>query len=106
MSVIDISKGGAVFDVSANYDGDTQNSPLFAVGSNLRNIELSVPLEEEGVRVSIKEVLIKRLAKSPVTSRYNCALQFIVIKRDPKQTLHELIFRIQRDALRKKTTIK
>ena len=106
MSVVDISKGGTNLDVSANYRGDTQEIPLLAVGNNLRDIELSVPLEEESVKVHIKEVLVKRLAKNPVTSRYNCALQFIALKNDSKKILHELIYRIQRDTLRRNTTIK
>ncbi len=104
MSVIDISRGGAL-GTPVRPNGGAQYAPVFTIGSNLRDIGLSVPFEEEAVRVHIKEALVRRLVKNPITYRDNCALQFTDIEKSQEKILKELIFRLQRDALRKKMAI-
>ncbi len=104
MSVIDISRGGA-FGAPASPYGEAQNDPVFTVGSIISDIELSVSFEEEAVRVHIKEALVRRLVKNPITSRDNCALQFTDIEKSQEKILHELIYRFQRDTLLKQMAI-
>jgi len=104
MGVIDLSRGGAL-GAPVSPNGGAQYAPVFTIGSTLRNIELYVPFEEGAVRVYIKEAVVRRLVKNPTTSRDNCALQFTDIDKNQEKILNELVFRLQRDALRKKMAI-
>jgi c-di-GMP-binding flagellar brake protein YcgR len=101
MSMIDLSLGG----VLGTFDGvghRFKNSPIFTVGHNLKNIELTFPREDKAVSVRIKEAVVKRTGKNPETGRDLCAFQFIDIPKSQKKKLIKLIYEIQRDCLRRR----
>lgn len=98
MNVIDVSQGGVLGALKKSVP--MSEDPLFKVGNRLKDIELIFPAEVETIMVQIKEAVIRRLGKDPVTGRDTCAFQFMDIEKDPRKTLIELIYQFQRDILR------
>ncbi|UCD31243.1 MAG: hypothetical protein JSV38_10585 [Desulfobacterales bacterium] len=101
MSVLDVSLGG-VLGTFDGADNQFKDSPMFTVGSSLRDIELTFPFEEKTVSVIIKEAEVKRTGINPETNRHICALQFIDLPKNQKKRLVKLIYEIQRDYLKRR----
>jgi len=99
MNVVDVSEGG-LLGALANKGAPMSEDPLFKVGQHLKGIELIFPAEVETILVQIKEAVIRRLGRDPVTGRDTCAFQFIDIEKYPRKTIIELIYQFQRDILR------
>jgi len=98
MNVIDVSQGGVLG--ALNKGVPMSEDPLFKIGNNLKDIELIFPAEVETIMVQIKEAVIRRLGKDPLTGRETCAFQFRDIEKYTQKTLLELIYQCQRDLLR------
>jgi len=105
MSVINVSQGG-VLCTFFSFEKGSQNTPLFTAGNRLKNIGLAFPSEENVLMVQVKEALVIRVGKNPETDRNTCALQFTNIKKSQEKLLIELIYRFQRDLLRKRLSNK
>ena len=103
MNVIDISEGGVLG--ALNKGVSLSADPLFKVGHHLKDMELIFPAEVETILVQIKEAIIRRLGKDPVTGRSTCAFQFMDIEKYPRKTLIELIYQFQRDILRNRQPV-
>jgi c-di-GMP-binding flagellar brake protein YcgR len=99
MSVINVSRGGAFGTL---FRVEREAHLILNVGNKLRNIELAFPIERNVIRVQIKEALVKRVGKSSETDQNTCALQFTDINKNQEKILIDLIYRFQRDFLRRR----
>lgn len=98
MTVTNVSQGGAL----VSFKKGATKKPILQAGEHLRGLGLVFPSDEEVLKVNIKKASVKRLEKDPLTNRYRYGLQFIDIEKNDRDTLIDLIFRFQRELLRKR----
>jgi len=82
---------------------DQDQNPLRV--KHLKNVELIFPREDENVRVIINHCEVKRLGYNPVTHQYEYGLEFQEIDKSNFKTLNDLVFRFQREYLRKRLRV-
>jgi len=99
--VIDISIGGSLA-VLVQADSDVYLEPPFADTGKLSDIELVFPVEIYRKPIKIKTAEIKRTKKNPQAPHYEMALEFAEIGSRHKKLLSDLIYRLQRQYLRKR----
>jgi hypothetical protein len=105
MDVIDVSVGG-VLGVFVNLKNEIEKGSKLEAGETLGDLQLVFPSKEEELGVYIKGSLIKRVEKDPQTKRYRYALQFTEIQKSEEKALLQIIFRFQREFLRKRLPLK
>jgi c-di-GMP-binding flagellar brake protein YcgR len=99
--VIDISLGGSLA-VLVQADSDVYQEPPFHDIGELKNIELVFPEEIFRKPIKIKTAEIKRTKKNSETPHYEMALEFSEISNHNEKLLTDLIYRLQRQYLRKR----
>jgi c-di-GMP-binding flagellar brake protein YcgR len=104
MDVINVSVGGAS-GVFGNFKKGTQKDLALKVGEILDDLQLEFPSKKEDLRVHIKKCLIKRVERDPQTKRFRYALQFIEMERSQEKALIKLIYRFQREFLRRRLPV-
>jgi c-di-GMP-binding flagellar brake protein YcgR len=97
-SVINLSEGGILVEM----DRDAANGPVFQTGDYLGKPAILFSEYRRQAQVNIKEALVKRIEKTPGTLSYRYALQFTELKPATKRELRDLIYRFQRDFLKKR----
>jgi c-di-GMP-binding flagellar brake protein YcgR len=99
LDVIDISIGGtlATLVLSGPHDPD---APPFDDARILKNIELVFPSEIMRQPIQIKTVQLKRLKPNSEKTGYEVAFEFDKINTREQKRLTDLIYRLQRQALR------
>jgi c-di-GMP-binding flagellar brake protein YcgR len=101
LQVIDISLGGSLAAL-VQTDSHVQPKPPFPDTHPLKDVELIFPAEIFRQPIKIKTAQIKRLKKNPETTRYEIALEFNQISKSDQRLLNDLIYRLQRQSLRKR----
>ena len=101
LQVIDISLGGSLAAL-VQTDIHGQPKPPFPDTHLLKDVELIFPAEIFRQPIKIKTAQIKRLKKNPETTRYEIALEFNQISKSDQRRLNDLIYRLQRQSLRKR----
>jgi len=101
LQVLDISLGGSLAAL-VQTDSHVQPKPPFPDTHALRDVELFFPAGISRQSVKIKTAQIKRLKKNPETTRYEIALEFNQISKSDQRLLNDLIYRLQRQSLRKR----
>ena len=101
LEVINLSIGGSLAAlVQAN--SDVKGSPPFADNYFLKNAELVFPAEIMRQPIKISAIQIKRMKINTETKCYEVALEFYEIDKSEQQKLTDLIYRLQRQYLRKR----
>jgi c-di-GMP-binding flagellar brake protein YcgR len=101
LQVIDISLGGSLAAL-VQTDSHVQHKPPFPDTQALKDVELVFPAGISRQPIKIKTAQIKRLKKNPETTRYEIALEFNQISKSDQRLLNDLIYRLQRQSLRKR----
>ena len=104
LEVVDISAGGSL----AISDGPPQRAVVdqsLVQVKHLQEVELVFQPENEKIRVTIRQCEIKRLGRNPVTNQYEYGLEFQQMDETNIKKLNHLVYRFQRDFLRKRLRI-
>ncbi|MGD9044045.1 MAG: PilZ domain-containing protein [Desulfobacterales bacterium] len=101
LDVLDISLGGSLAAL-VQTDSRAQQKPAFTDSDTLKDIELVFPAEISRQPIKIKTAQIKRVKKNPETTHYEMGLEFNEISKDDERLLNDLIYRLQRQHLRKR----
>ena len=101
LQVIDISLGGSLAAL-VQTDSHVQHKPPFPDTQALKDVQLVFPAGISRQPIKIKTAQIKRLKKNPETTRYEMALEFNKISKSDQRLLNDLIYRLQRQSLRKR----
>lgn len=102
MSIVNISRSGTLGALVLEDDDKTGTSDI-RTGCRLKNLEMVFPLAEKESIICVQEAEIKRIEKKPGENRNLCAFHFTDIGKKQEKVLVDLIFRIQRDLLRKRS---
>jgi c-di-GMP-binding flagellar brake protein YcgR len=101
LDVLDISLGGSLAAL-VQTDSRVQQKPPFTDSHTLKDIELVFPVEIDRQPIRIITARIKRVKINPETTRYEMGLEFNEISKDDERLLNDLIYRLQRQHLRKR----
>lgn len=101
LQVIDISLGGSLAAL-VQTDSHVRHKPPFPDTQALKDVQLVFPAGISRQPIKIKTAQIKRLKKNPETTRYEMALEFNKISKSDQRLLNDLIYRLQRQSLRKR----
>jgi hypothetical protein len=99
LDVIDISMGGTLAAMVRTSSHDIEIPP-FADARILMDIELVFPPEIMREPIKVKTVQLKRLKMNAEKAGYEVAFEFYKINTDEQKRLTDLIYRLQRQALR------
>ena len=101
LDVIDISLGGSLAALVQTDRPVEQQTPFSDIQA-LKDVELVFPAEIDPQPIRIETAQIKRIKENPQTTRYEMALEFIRISKRHENRLNDLIYRLQRQYLRKR----
>jgi c-di-GMP-binding flagellar brake protein YcgR len=101
LEVINLSIGGSLAAL-VHTNSDIKESPLFADNYFFRDAELIFPAEIMHPPIKIGAIQIKRTKMNRETKRYEVALEFYEIDKNERQKLTDLVYRLQRQHLRKR----
>lgn len=96
--VINVSEGGLL----VCFERGSRKEPVFKAGETLKDLVLVFPTTYEGLKVKINEARVTRVEKEPREGRYRYTLQYTKIDSSQQDYLRNLIFRFQREFLRKR----
>ena len=99
LDVIDISIGGTLATLVRTNSHDLETPP-FDDAQVLKGVELVFPSEIMKQPIKIKTVQLKRLKLNSEKTGYEVAFEFYKISRGEQKRLTDLIYRLQRQALR------
>jgi c-di-GMP-binding flagellar brake protein YcgR len=99
LDVIDISIGGTLAALVRTASVQLEKPP-FASARILKDIELLFPAELMRQPIRIKAVRLKRSIQNSEKTGYEIAFEFLKIEAGEQKRLTELIYRLQRQALR------
>jgi len=100
-NVINISLGGAF----VSSEKGKEKKPVVDVDEYLKAIKVFFPSKDEELVVYIKEAMVKRVEKDIYQGLFTYALQFTEMDKKDRDLLQKLIFRFQREYLRKRQLI-
>lgn len=98
MNVINVSQGGLLV---APLKG-TSRSEIIRTGDYLRRIALVFPSEEDHPSLTIEEALVRRREQDTLTGEPRYGLQFTRLEKKTEKVLTDIIYRLQRQFLRKR----
>ena len=101
LEVIDISLGGSLAAIVQTDSGIRHNPPFTNIQA-LKDVELVFPAEIGRQCIRIKTAQIKRVRQNPETTLYEMALEFNEISKQDENLLNDMIYRLQRQYLRKR----
>lgn len=101
LEVIDISIGGSLAAMVQTASHACQEPPFSKIGE-LKDVELVFPAEICRQPIKIKTAKIKRTKKNPEAPRFEMGLEFSNINSRHEGLLTDLIYRLQRQHLRKR----
>ncbi len=101
LEVIDLSLGGSLAAL-VQTDSHVQHKPPFPDTHALKDVELVFPAGISRQPIKIKTAHIKRVKKNRETTHYEMALEFNEISKSNERLLNDLIYRFQRQSLRKR----
>lgn len=101
LEVINLSIGGSLAAL-VQKNADLQTRTLIADKAFLKNAELIFPAEIMRHPIRIDAIEIKRMKMNLETERYEMGLEFYEIDKSEQRKLSDLIYRLQRQHLRKR----
>ncbi|MEJ2100276.1 MAG: hypothetical protein P8X68_09885 [Desulfobacterales bacterium] len=101
LEVINLSIGGSLAALVQTHSSFKGSSP-FAVACFLKDAKLVFPAEIMSQSIKISSIQIKRAKINFETNRYEVALEFYEIDKGEERKLTDLIYRLQRQYLRKR----
>ncbi len=104
LEVVDISAGGSLAILGGPPNRAIQDQNLLRV-KHLQDVELVFLPDNENIRVIIHSCEIKRLGRNPVTNQYEYGLEFQEMDKPNTKKLNHLVYRFQREFLRKRLRI-
>jgi len=100
--ILNISQGGLLC-VLVRLKKEIKTDPILRLGDSLSNITLTCPNEEEpDDMVPIKAAIVRRVEADPKHYRHRYALEFMDMTFSEKSDLTRIIYRLQREILRKR----
>jgi c-di-GMP-binding flagellar brake protein YcgR len=104
LNIVDISTGGSLAISEDPPHKTSQNRQLMQL-KHLREVELVFPPEDENLRILIHDCEIRRLGRNPVTNQHEYGLSFQGMDNSNARKLNQLVYRFQREFLRKRLRI-
>lgn len=104
LEVVNLSIGGSLAAL-VQTDADVKACALFTENSFLRKAELVFPAEIMRQPIEIGAIQIKRMRMNSETERCEVGLEFYEIGKIEQRKLTDLIYRLQRQHLRKRLPI-
>jgi len=101
LEVINLSIGGSLAALIQTNSKMGKNPP-FADNDALRDAKLIFPAEITKQPIKISTIQVKRLKINAETNRYEVAVEFYEMDKSEEQKLTDLIYRLQRQQLRKR----
>jgi c-di-GMP-binding flagellar brake protein YcgR len=101
LKVIDISLGGSL-GILVDVKNNDLRDPILPKATVLKDIELLFPPENKNVKVTVERAEVKRRGKNPLTNQYTYGIEFLKLNPADEKNLTDLIYRIQREFLRKR----
>ncbi len=98
LSVINLSESGVLVEM----DRGMANKPVFQTGDYLEKPTILVSESNGHTQVNIKEALVKRVERPSGSLSYRYALQFTELKAMTRRELRDLIYKSQRNFLRRR----
>lgn len=100
--ILNISQGGLLC-VLVRLKKEIRTDPVMKVGDAFSNITLICPNEEEPAdTVPIRSAVVRRVEVDPKHYRHRYALEFLDMTFSEKSDLTQIIYRLQREVLRKR----
>ena len=99
--VVDISVGGVLIAMVCHADGD-QHDLRFQIGDVLEDVDLVFPPASDATRAKIKKAIVVRFDRRGPNTTACCGLEFIEIEQGQVNTLTKIIYKFQRDRLRRR----
>ena len=100
--LLNISLGGLLC-VLVRLKKEIRTDPVLKIGDTLSNITLSCPNEEcADDTVPIKSAIVRRVEVDPNHYRHRYAIEFLDMTFSEKSDLTRIIYRLQRELLRKR----
>lgn len=100
-SVINLSEGGSLLSLP----GSSSREQRIAAGDYLSSLRFLCQGEYAKTEIGVKKALVKRAEKDLQTGRFVFALQFTELEKRNNHTLHEYIFRCQREMLQRRSVL-
>jgi c-di-GMP-binding flagellar brake protein YcgR len=104
LKVIDISLGGSLGVLAGASKKNSKDLNRLQT-KTVEDLELYFPTENEHILVTIKNAELKRFKRNPRTNQYEYALEFKTMDSFNKKRLNDLIYRFQREFLRKRLRV-
>jgi c-di-GMP-binding flagellar brake protein YcgR len=104
LKIIDISLGGSLGVLAGTAQKNSPKNRLLQTGL-VDTLELNFPSGNERVQVIVNRAKVIRLERNPRIKRYEFALEFHEIDSINKRKLNDLIYKFQREFLRKRLPI-
>jgi c-di-GMP-binding flagellar brake protein YcgR len=105
LGVIDISMGGALCLVDA-ISPKLRKTRIFRAGRTFKRTRLVVPSDAgDPTSIRLEKARVVRTAQNPVTGAFEYGLMFLDMDRETARELKELLYRLQREYLRKRKTL-
>jgi c-di-GMP-binding flagellar brake protein YcgR len=101
LRLIDIGLGGSL-GILVDDKNKGQRNTILPKAAVLKDIELLSPFENEDLKVTVERSEVKRRTKNPLTHQYEYAIEFLKLNPIEEKNLTNLIYRIQREFLRKR----
>ncbi len=104
LKVIDISLGGSLGVLAGASKKNSKDLNRLQT-KTVEDLELYFPTENEHILVTIKGAELKRFKRNPRTNQYEYALEFKMMDSINKKRLNDLIYKFQREFLRKRLRV-
>ena len=104
LEIVDISVGGSLAILGGPPNRVIHDQNLLRI-KHLQDVELIFPPESENMPVIVHDCEIKRLGRNPVTNQYEYGLEFQHMDKTNIKRLNQLVYRFQREFLRKRLRI-
>ena len=98
LSVINLSESGILVEMS----GGAARKPAFQIGELLQQPAILVSEPSGQTQVNVKGAQVKRIEKIPGRLSYRYGLEFTDLKPETRRELRDLIYRFQREFLKKR----
>lgn len=100
-NVVNVSLGG-VLSTHAGRERLPGPDASLEIGSSFRDIELAIPFEDGIQSVFVRMIVLVRFDEKPDRARISYGMHFLDIDQPQKKILNDLIYRLQRDMLRRR----
>lgn len=104
LKALNLSRSG-ILCVNTGSHEKTQKEPKFKIGEVIEDIAIIFPPEKKGQKIQIKKAIVIWFEKDSRSNLHHYGLKFVETKNDQEETLIQMIYKIQREYLRKRLPI-